>query len=121
MYAHSLDPEDRKIYLALSYILLSEGRKDEAATMLVEGLVVSGSVTDPNFLQPLRGLYRAGLDPKNCAILQGPRGQGLNAACEPVRNEICSASADLAAVYRRDLRAESADHAEQLHQAFGCR
>ena len=30
-------------------------------------------------------------------------------------------SADLAAVYRRDLRADSADHAEQLRRAFGCR
>jgi hypothetical protein len=121
MFAHSLDPADRKIYLALARILLSQGRNDEAATMLVEGLVVSGSVTEPEFLEPLRVLYRMGLDPQGCAIVQGRNGPGLNTSCATVRNEVCKASADLVTVNRRVLRFDSASSAEELHESFNCR
>jgi hypothetical protein len=120
-YAQVLDPEQQRIYLALSYILLSEGRKDEAAIPLLEGLLVSGSPATPEFLEPLQDLYRAGLDPKGCAFVQGPRGQAINASCEPVHDQLCRASADLVAIYRRYLRADLVDRTSKTLEAFGCR
>ena len=120
-HAHLLDPEEQRIYLALSYILLSEGRKDEAAIPLMEGLLVSGSPATPEFLEPLQDLYRTGLDPKGCAIVQGARGQSINASCEPVHDELCRASADLVAIYRRYHRADLVDRTSKTLETFGCR
>jgi hypothetical protein len=105
--ARLLDPSNLTNYHILSTILLAEGRKEDAAVMLVEGMMISGP-KDPSFLETLRGLYRSGLDPKGCAIVQGARGEHLDNSCEPAHNDICSASADLLAVYRRELRPDLA-------------
>ena len=119
MYARSLDPNNLTNYHVLSAALLAEGRKEDAAVMLVEGMMISGA-GDPWFLETLRGLYRAGLDPKGCAIVHGASGEHLNNSCEPAHNEICTASADLAAVYRRELRSSLADYTKESALKLGC-
>jgi hypothetical protein len=62
---------------------------------------------DRQILGPLSELYRGGLDAKGCAVSQDANGLGLNTFCEPVRNHICRAKADLLRIYttanRRDL------------------
>jgi tetratricopeptide (TPR) repeat protein len=121
MYAHKLDPEDQRIYLALSGINFTLGRTDEAATMLVEGLLVSGSPATPEFLGPLQDLYRSGLDPKGCAISGGAHGQSINGSCEPVHSEICMAAADLLAIYRRNQRSDLVGRTEKTLDAYGSR
>jgi len=117
--ARLLDPNKLTNYQILSTVLLAEGRKEDAAVMLVEGIMISGYGA-PGFLDTLRGLYRAGLDPKGCAILQGERSELLNNSCEPAHNEICRASVDLVAVYRRELRPAFADRTKQTALELGC-
>lgn len=118
IHARLLAPDDLNNYLTLSNILLSEGKKEDSATMLVEGSLVSGG---RGFVEPLRKLYLTGLDPKGCAIEQGPHGESINNSCEPVHNEICRASAELMEVYRRNLRTDLAEQAEERAiEEFGC-
>jgi hypothetical protein len=52
--------------------------------------------------------------------VQGARGEVINNSCEPAHNEICRASADLVAVYRRKLRPDLADLAKKSALQLGC-
>jgi protein O-mannosyl-transferase len=119
MYARLLDPQNLTNYRILSNALIAEGRQEDAAVTLVEGMMTSGN-RDPWFLEALRGLYRTGLDPQGCAISQGARGESLNNSCETAHNEICQASADLTGIYRRKLRPDLADLTNQGALQLGC-
>lgn len=118
MYGRLLDPQNRTNYQILGNILVAERRKEDAAVMLVEGMITSG---DPGFLKTLRGLYVSGLDPKGCAIVQGVSGEVLNTSCEPVHNEFCGALDDLVSVYRRELRFNLVDYyTKKRAKELGC-
>ena len=116
-YGRLLDPQNRTNYQILGNILVAEGRKNDAAVMLVEGMITTG---DPEFLKTLRGLYGSGLDPKGCAIVQEVGGEVLNTSCEPVHNEICGALDDLVLVYRRELRFNLVDYSKKRAKELGC-
>jgi hypothetical protein len=117
LYGRLLDPQNRTNYQILGDILVAEGRKEDAAVMLVEGVLTSGDV---GFLKTLRGLYGSGLDPKGCAIMQGAGGEVLNTSCEPAHNEICRALDDLVAVYRRKLRFNLVDYTKERAKELSC-
>lgn len=119
MYARLLNPRNPANYQILSSILIAEGRKGDAAVMLVEGMMTTGT-GDPGFLEALRGLYKSGLDPKGCAIVLGARGEHLNNSCQPVHEELCQASADMVAIYRRQLRPDLADQNRKGALQLGC-
>ncbi len=117
-HARTLAPDDLDVYLVLSNIFLLQGNREDAATILVEGSLISGNRA---FLQPLRELYRAGLDPKGCAIVNTGGGESLDNSCEPVHAEICRASADMVEVYRSALRSDLAEQTEERAlDEFGC-
>lgn len=118
-FARFLDPQNLNNYLILSKELAAESRKEEAAVALVEGVIMSGGAA-PELLAKLRELYGTGLDPKGCAILKNARGEFLNNACEPAHNELCSASAELVAIYRQRLRSNMADQTKQYALQLGC-
>jgi tetratricopeptide (TPR) repeat protein len=117
LYARLLDPQNPDNYKILGAILTSEGRKEDAAVMLLEGLMTSG---DSEFLEQLRRVHRAGVDPKGCAIVQGVSGELLNNSCEPAHNEICGALLDLMLVYRRELRSNLVDQTKESAREHGC-
>lgn len=119
IFARSLDPQDLNNYQILSKILVEKGRKEEAAVLLVEGMIVSGGRA-PELLGKLRELYGTGLDTKGCGIMQGPRGEFLNNSCEPAHNELCQASAELVAIYRQKLRPHMADRTKRYATELGC-
>jgi hypothetical protein len=116
-YGRLLDVQNRNNYQILGDILIDKGRKEDAAVVLVEGMIVSG---DPDFLKRLRGLYSSGLDPKGCAIVPGASGEVLNTSCEPAHDEICVALNDLAGVYRRKLRFNLSEYTEKKGKELGC-
>jgi hypothetical protein len=88
--ARRLDPLDPQMYRQLIDVLLSQGRNFDAATVLVEGGVVTG---DPSMRRDLIRLYQMGLDTKGCAVVAGSG--ALNPACVTVHNQLCAAAADL--------------------------
>ena len=88
--ARRLDPLDPQMYWQLFNVLISQERAFEAATVLVEGGVVTG---DQSMRQELIRLYQMGLDPKGCSVV--PASGALDPTCETVHNQLCAAAADL--------------------------
>jgi protein O-mannosyl-transferase len=105
VYARMLNPEIVDSYPLMAQALAPQGRKEEAALALVEGILVSGS---QNLLAPLAVLYKYGVDPEGCGIKQTANGPLLNNLCGTVHKEICTGSAELVGLYRRSLRPEAA-------------
>jgi protein O-mannosyl-transferase len=118
LHSQMLSPDKINAYIVLANILTDEGDKAGAATSLIEGLLITGN---RGVLPTLKSLYAGGVDSKGCAFSNGPSGETLNSSCEPVHNEICKASADLALIYRHDLRPDYAARiVKNAVNTYGC-
>lgn len=114
------DPENPEVWRNEARALAEKGRGEDAVVTLMEGVMLT---LDPGLRQTVVELYKAGLDPKGCALLPGQDGRpALNPGCETVHGHLCKASA--AAI---DLREKTGKHelAEQLRataeKQFGCK
>ncbi|MGA2269411.1 MAG: DUF1736 domain-containing protein [Bryobacteraceae bacterium] len=116
--ALELDPLNSQTYRQLSASFLANGRADEAAVALVQGVIVT---SDMSLRQVLLSLYRDGLDSQGCATIPGANGPAFNPSCEIVRRHTCAAAAATIPLY---LRIQRQDLAEQLKDSasrdFGC-
>jgi hypothetical protein len=114
------DPENPEVWRNEARSLAEKGRGEEAVVTLMEGVMLT---VDPGLRQAVVELYKAGLDPRGCALLPGQDGRpALNPGCETVHGHLCKASA--AAI---ELREKTGKHelAEQLRamaeKQFGCK
>ena len=115
-YARSLAPATPDAPYVLARTLAEAGRLNDSAVALVGYFLISGQILDP-----LPALYRSGLDTKGCAIAQLATGATLNPSCELVHEELCTASADLAEIYRWNRRPDLAEQARsRAASAWGC-
>ncbi len=87
--AQTIDPENSGVYDQIADAYLAEGRGEEAAIALAEGMFVTG---DRNLLSELLKLYQSGVDSKGCAVKAGPHGPTLNPSCEIVIRDLCEAT-----------------------------
>jgi tetratricopeptide (TPR) repeat protein len=85
-----IDPENTAIHRQVAAILLEQGRPDEAAVALMEGVMLT---TDKGLRNELLRLYQSGLDGSGCATMAVPGNTALNPACEMVHRHMCAASA----------------------------
>jgi tetratricopeptide (TPR) repeat protein len=83
------DPANTEIHHQIAAILLEQGRGDEAAAALMEGIVLTA---DTGLRNELLRLYQGGLDRMGCATMQVPGNTALNPGCETVRRHLCAAS-----------------------------
>jgi len=114
------DPENPEVWGREAKALASQGRGEEAVLTLMEGVMLT---LDPGLRQAVVELYKAGLDPRGCALLPGQDGRpALNVRCETVHGHLCRASA--AAIELREKTGRR-DLAEQLRATaardFGCK
>jgi tetratricopeptide (TPR) repeat protein len=84
-----MDPGNTEIHHQIAAILLDQGRADEAAATLMEGVVLT---TDTGLRNELLRLYQTGLDRSGCATMAVPGNTALNPACEIVHRHLCAAS-----------------------------
>jgi hypothetical protein len=112
--ARRLDPLDPQVYWQLFNVFNSQERAFEAATVLVEGGVVT---SDPSMRQELIHLYQKGLDPKGCSVV--PASGALNPACETVHDQLCAAGADLEQLSHDTPRADVAARLRKIPTS-GC-
>ena len=118
VYARLLNPNVVEPYLLMSQALVPQGRKEEAAQALVEGVLVSG---EQGLLNPLAVLYKYGVDPEGCGITRTASGAMLNNGCAKVHQEICTGYAEIIALYRQNSRADLvADAKAKAVGQFGC-
>lgn len=112
-------PQTAESYRLLATSLLLEGKAEDAAITLFEGILAA---RDVGLRHKLEDLYQSGLGGQSCAMAAGPNGPQINPSCEIVHRHACSAVARLIPVYmgldRQDLAAELRRRAAA---AFGCR
>jgi hypothetical protein len=111
-------PQTAESYRLLAAASLMNGKAEDAAIALFEGLFATADV---ELRSKLETLYQNVLGGQGCALLAGPNGPQINPSCEIVRRHACSAVARLIPVY---TRLERQDLAIQLQRnseaAFGC-
>jgi hypothetical protein len=88
--AQTIDPENTGAYDEIADAYFAQGRGEDAAVALAEGMFVTG---DHRLLDELLKLYQGGVDRKGCAVKAGPHGPTLNPSCEIVVRDLCEATA----------------------------
>jgi hypothetical protein len=113
-------PQTAESYRLLAAAWLVDGKAEDAAIALFEGLLAT---SDMDLRSKLETLYQNGLVGQGgCAMVAGPNGPRINPSCEIVRRHACLAAARLIPVYtgieRRDLAIQLQG---KVGAAFGCR
>jgi tetratricopeptide (TPR) repeat protein len=99
LQAQTIDPANAGVYDQIADAYFAQGRGEDAAIALAEGMFLSG---DRGLLDELLKLYQSGVDSKGCAVKAGPHGPTLNPACEIVVRDLCAATTR---IHRPDLGA----------------
>jgi hypothetical protein len=111
-------PRTAESYRLLAAALLVDGKADDAAITLFEGIFAAA---DMGLRTKLEALYQKGLAGQGCAMTAGPDGPRINPSCEIVRRHACSAAARLIPVYRGIDRPDLAIEIQRkVAAAFGC-
>jgi protein O-mannosyl-transferase len=85
------DPFAPESFWLLSVALQESGQPDASAAALAEGSLLAA---DAGLRDELLRRYRAGLDPRGCAVTDGPNGPAIDPRCPVVRAHMCGALAD---------------------------
>ncbi|MDR3698965.1 MAG: DUF1736 domain-containing protein [Candidatus Sulfopaludibacter sp.] len=104
-----LNPDD---YAQMAEVLENGGDTGQAASVLMQGMLVT---SDMGLRKLLIDLYGRGLDQKHCAVVNGPNGPGINPGCELVRQQLCDVSADAVSI---SLHAGRTNTARSLKNSF---
>jgi hypothetical protein len=90
MDGRRMEPGNAEMHRQIAAILLEQGRADEGAVALMEGVLLTA---DMGLRNELLRLYQAGLDGSGCATMAVPGNTALNPACALVHRHLCAASA----------------------------
>jgi hypothetical protein len=111
-------PLSPTVYSQLARVLKASGQPEDAATALMEGMLVT---SDMGLRQELIAFYRSGWAEAACAVVAGPNGPAINPACPLVHRNLCEATLD---AIRIKLQTGRRDVASELHRAavvdYGC-
>jgi len=116
--AAQLNPLSPQLYLQMADTASSAGRLDDAAIALIEGVFIT---SDKSLRQALVDLYRTALDPKSCALAQGPNGPAINPICPIVHTHVCAASSVVVKTLEASQQTELAQTRKKMFvEQFGC-
>ena len=104
-----IEPGNAEIHRQIAAILLEQGRADDGAVALMEGVMLT---TDAGLRNELR-LYQSGLDRSGCATMAVPGNTALNPACEMVHRHMFAASAGTIRLRRETGRKDLAEIVKQ--------
>ncbi len=112
------DPLNPAVYSQLGHILFAVHQPADAATALMEGMLVT---SDMALRQQLMELYRSSLDPQGCAITAGANGPAINPNCPIVHQTLCDASLDAIRIRLDTGHPElAAELKKNFLQDYGC-
>jgi protein O-mannosyl-transferase len=118
MESRRREPLNPIVYRQLGHILFAAHQVSDAATVLMEGMLVT---SDMGLRQQLMDLYRSGLDTQGCAIANGPYGAAINPKCPLVHENLCSAGLDALRIrLATGQTGPAADLKKNLLQDYGC-
>jgi protein O-mannosyl-transferase len=116
--ALSLDPLRAEAYHQEAQVLMGRGEGEQAAVTLMQGFFLT---SDDELRQDLVNLYRGGLDPQGCALVQGRNGPVFNPECETVHRHICAASVPVVKTQLAGGRPDAAQSQKAMFIGqFGC-
>jgi hypothetical protein len=116
--ARALEPANPVGYRQSAAAFLIAGRPDDAAVALMVGSMVTA---DQGLRDELVTLYRDGLDPLGCAVVQTPKGAAINPSCATVRRHVCAATTEAVAIHQRAGRSDEARRVqESAARQFQC-
>jgi protein O-mannosyl-transferase len=105
-------------YSQLATVLAASGQPEDAATALMEGMLVT---SDMDLRRQLIAFYRSGLPAAACALVAGPNGPAINPSCALVHQNLCEAAID---AIRIRLATDRRDLANELRRTsaldYGC-
>jgi len=115
--ALALHPVNPEAYRQIASAFTAQGRIDDAAIALFEGLLIT---SDFSIRSDLLDLYRSALS-NSCAITVGPNGPALNLTCGLVHKQFCAASVEAVKAAIEEERWDVARRQKQifLHD-YGC-
>ncbi len=105
-------PLNPAVYSQLGAILFTAGQPDDAATAVMEGMLVNSSM---DLRRQLIELYGTGFEGTQCAVTAGANGQAINPVCALVHKNLCEASVD---AVRIRLQTGGRDAAVDLKRSF---
>jgi protein O-mannosyl-transferase len=106
-----MEPVNTDLHHQIAAILLDQGRADEAAVALMEGVLVT---TDTGLRNELLRLYQSRLDPSGCATMPIQGNTALNPACPIVHRHLCVAAAGTMRLRLETGRPDLAQTMQQL-------
>jgi tetratricopeptide (TPR) repeat protein len=109
--ARTLDPFSVIGYQQSAAAFLSAQRGDDAAIALMTGVMVT---EDRALRDELVDLYRQGLDPLGCALVNTREGAAINPSCTTVRRHVCAATGE---AVRIDMNAGRSAQAQRLQDS----
>ena len=95
--ARAINPANVEVYGEIADAYLAQGRGEDAAIALAEGMFAT---SDASLRENLLKLYQSGVDTAGCAVVPGPRGPALNSSCQIVHRDLCAGAAG---AHRQDL------------------
>jgi hypothetical protein len=116
--ARTLAPLDPRTYRQLSRVLLARNRGNEAAMVLMTGMLIT---SDPAVRAELIELYGSSQNPDNCTLVSTPEGPTINPQCNIVRDHLCSAAINVIRVRLDGGRRDLAERDKQIFITnYGC-
>jgi len=82
-------PWDSRMYRQIADLFLMRQQGDEAAVMLIEGMLIT---SDASLRSDLVRLYGSSTDPANCTLIPDANGLAINPRCQIVRDHVCTAA-----------------------------
>jgi tetratricopeptide (TPR) repeat protein len=111
-------PLSPMIYGQLGQVLIAGGQPEDAATALMEGMLVT---SDMGLRRQLIDLYSKAAGENACAIVSGPNGPAINPKCGLVHRNLCEASADAIRIRLQTGRPDiAADLKKSSLNDYGC-
>ena len=90
--AQRMAPQDPRRYSQIAGLLLIRQRADEAAVVLMEGMLIT---SDLDLRSQLVRLYGSSTDPGNCTLVTDTNPPAINPRCQVVRDHICATAPDV--------------------------
>jgi len=116
--ARTLDPLNAIGYRQAAAAYLRANRTEDAAIVLMTGSLVT---SDRGLRDELVDLYKRGLDPLGCALVQAPTGPAIDPSCATVRRHACAAVREAMQIHERAGRPDLAQRLrEGAARQFQC-
>jgi tetratricopeptide (TPR) repeat protein len=116
--AQRMAPQDPRMYSQIADLLLMRQQGDEAAAVLMEGMLIT---SDLGLRANLVRLYASSTDPANCTLVPGPNGPAINPRCQIVLDHMCAAAPDvLMALIDTGRRQEAMQKKQAFMSEYQC-